>query len=102
MANSKLASALPENAVTEQEKISVLLYFQISSLAQVKEYFQEILTKENILIRSLVVSHTMLITCLFKRLFEDCHVALLMTSLVSKGILLMFPSFPQFLRGHPD
>ena len=36
----------------------------------------------DILIRSLVVSHTMLITCLFKRLFEDCHVALLMTSLV--------------------
>jgi hypothetical protein len=39
--------------------------------------------KGHLLIRSLVVSHTMLITCLFKRLFVDCHVALLMNSLVS-------------------
>ena len=38
----------------------------------------------NLLIRSLVVSHTMLITCLLKRLFLDCHVALLMTSLVKQ------------------
>jgi hypothetical protein len=39
--------------------------------------------KIQVLIRSLVVSRVMLATYLFKRLLIDCHVALLMTSLVT-------------------
>jgi hypothetical protein len=38
-----------------------------------------------LLIRSLVISHVMLATYLLKRLLTDCHVALLMTSLVTDG-----------------
>ncbi len=58
---------------------------------------------EELLIRSLVVSHTMLITCLLKRLFVDCHVALLMTSLVIENIKnSSIKSFKIFYEGKEE